>query len=52
MRLMTLGALISTGSVVGFVTSLNMVWALTVWLIGILFGLFVLLKTVLSLLSN
>jgi hypothetical protein len=51
-RLMTLGALISAGSVVGFVTSLNMVWALTVWLIGILFGLFVLLKTVLSLLSN
>jgi hypothetical protein len=51
-RLMTLGALISAGSVVGFVTSLNMVWALTVWLIGILFGLFVLIKTVQRLLSN
>jgi len=51
-RLMMLGALISAGSVVGFITTLNMVWALTVWLIGILFGLFVLVKTVQSLATS
>lgn len=51
-RLMMLSALISLGSVVGFVTRLNLVWALTVWLIGISFGLFVLFKTVQSLLAT
>ena len=51
-RLLILGSLISAGSVVGFVSSLNLVWALTVWLVGIIFGLFVLFKTVQSLLSN
>ena len=51
-RLLILGSLISAGSVVGFVSSLNLVWALTVWLVGILFGFFVLFKTVQSLLSN
>jgi hypothetical protein len=43
--LMLLGGLLSAGSVLGFITGLNYVWALLVWLIGILFGLYVLIQT-------
>lgn len=46
MRLMLLGGLISLGSVIGFVSSLNFVLALSVWAVGILFGLYVLIQTI------
>ena len=41
-----LGGLISVGSVIGFVSGLNYIAALLVWLIGILFGLYVLIQTI------
>ena len=45
MPLIFLGGLISLGSVIGFVSGLNYISALLVWLIGILFGLYVLVRT-------
>jgi hypothetical protein len=49
LRLMLLGVLISIGSVIGFLSGLNYVLALSVWLVGILFGLYVLVQTIRSL---
>ena len=44
--LIFMGGLISLGSVFGFVSGLNYVSALLVWLIGIIFGLYVLVQTI------
>jgi len=46
LRLMILGGLLSLGSVIGFVSGLNLILALSVWFIGILFGLYMLVQTI------
>jgi hypothetical protein len=46
LQLMILGALLSLGSIVGYISGLNYVMALVVWLLGILFGLYVTLQTI------
>ena len=46
LNLIFMGGLISLGSILGFVSGLNYVSALLVWLIGIIFGLYVLVQTV------
>ena len=51
-RLMVLGGLISLGSVLGFVTKINVVFALATWLSGILFGLYMLAQTIRNLLKK
>ncbi len=50
-RLMLLGGLLSLGSVLGFITGVYTVWALTVWLVSILFGLYMLAQTIRNLLK-
>jgi len=51
-HLIFLGVLISLGSVIGFESGINYVSALLVWLLGILFGLYVLIQTIRSILRN
>jgi hypothetical protein len=51
-HLIFLGGLISLGSVIGFVSGINYVSALLVWLLGILFGLYVLIQTIRGILRN
>ena len=51
-RLLFLGGLMSLGSVMGFVSGFNYISALLVWLLGILFGLYVLIQTIRSILRN
>ena len=46
MRLLLLGGLLSLGSSIGFLSGLNYIMALLTWLIGILFGLYVLFQTI------
>ncbi len=46
LRLMILGGLLSLGSVIGFLSGLNLTLALSVWVIGILFGLYTLAQTI------
>jgi hypothetical protein len=46
LQLMFLGALLSLGSIIGYISGLNYAMALVVWLLGILFGLYVTLQTI------
>jgi hypothetical protein len=45
-RLLILGGLLSLGSSIGFISGLNYIWALLIWLTGILFGFYVLIQTI------